>query len=113
MELDKKLKVKALLAVHLVNSKQEIDDLISKANRTVFASGHQQVSLMADRLKEIADETMDKWDIFFVEKEKREEKDRQKVDKSFTKLHEKVDKGKGKVGSLPDITLKDNLPPLV
>lgn len=40
MELDKKLKVEALLVVHLVNSKQEIDDLISEANRAIFVSGH-------------------------------------------------------------------------
>lgn len=36
MELDKKLKVEALLAVHPVNSKQEINDLISKANMTIL-----------------------------------------------------------------------------
>lgn len=40
MELDKKLKVEKLLVVHLVNSKEEIDDLICEANRSVFASGH-------------------------------------------------------------------------
>lgn len=68
MELDKKLKVEALLVVHPVNSKQEIDDLISEANRTVFVSGHRQVSLMAGKVKEIADETADKWDIFFCRK---------------------------------------------
>lgn len=51
MELDKKLKVEALLVVHPVKFKQEIDDLIYEANRTIFASGHQQVSLMADILK--------------------------------------------------------------
>lgn len=74
MELDKKLKVEALLVVHLVKFRQEIDELIAEANKTVFASGHRQVSLMADRIKEIIDETTDKWDIFFVEKEKIEEK---------------------------------------
>ncbi|XP_059070449.1 uncharacterized protein LOC131860101 [Cryptomeria japonica] len=40
---------------------------------------------MAGRVKEIADKTTDKWDILFVEREKKEEKERQKVDKSFTK----------------------------
>lgn len=44
---------------------------------------------MADIIKEIADEITDKWDIFFVEKEKREEKESQKVDKSFTKVYQK------------------------
>lgn len=65
MELDKKLKVEALLAMHPVNSREEIDELISKANRSFFISGHRQVSLIARRVKEIADETTDKWDIFF------------------------------------------------
>lgn len=55
MELDKKLKVEAILAMHLVNPKKEIDELISEANRTIFVSGHQKVSLMASRVKEIAD----------------------------------------------------------
>lgn len=36
MELDKKLKVEALLAVHPVNSKEEIDDFIYEANQSVF-----------------------------------------------------------------------------
>lgn len=65
---------------------------------------------MAVRVKEIADEMIDKWDIFFMEKEKKEEKDRQKMDMSFAKVYQK-DKGKGKIGSVPDITIKDNLPP--
>ncbi|XP_059066379.1 uncharacterized protein LOC131857696 [Cryptomeria japonica] len=34
------------------------------------------------------------------------------MDKSFTKVYKKIDKGKSKVGSVPDITIKDNLPPL-
>lgn len=112
MELDKKLKVEALLVVHPAKSRQEIDELIVEANRTVFVSGHRQVSLMAGRKKEIVDETTEKWDIFFVEKEKREEKGRQKEDKPFTKVYQKGDKGKNKVGSVPDLTIKDNLPPL-
>lgn len=74
-------------------------------------SAHQQVSLMVEKVKEIADEIVDKWDVFFVEKEKREEKERQKVDKSFTKVYQKIDKGKGKVGNILDITVKDNLLP--
>lgn len=40
MELDKKLKVEALLAIHPINSKKEIDGLISKPNMIVFLSGH-------------------------------------------------------------------------
>ncbi|XP_059069861.1 uncharacterized protein LOC131859797 [Cryptomeria japonica] len=47
-----------------------------------------QVSLMPGRVKAIADETVDNWDLFFVEKEKKEEKERQKIDKSFTKAEE-------------------------
>lgn len=112
MELDNKLNVEALLYVHPTNSKQEIDDLISESNRTIFVSGHRQVSLMAGRVKEIVDETADKWDVFFVEREKKEGKDRQKMDRSFTKVYQKVDKGKGKIGNIPDIIVKDNLPPL-
>lgn len=111
MELDMKLKVEALLSVHLVNSKQEIDDLISEANRIIFVSGHRQVSLLAGRVKEITYETTNKWDMFFVEREKKEEKDREKMDKSFTKLYQK-DEGEGKIGSVPDIIIKDNLSPL-
>lgn len=113
IKLDKKIKVQALLVVHPINSKQEIHDLILEANRIVFVSGHRQVSLMGSRVKEIADEMIDKCDIFFVEREKKEEKDRQMVDKSFANIYQKVDKGKGKIGNIPDITVKDNLPPLV
>lgn len=51
MELDKKLKVEALLAVYPVNSREEIDELIYEANQSVFVSGHRQVSLMAGRVK--------------------------------------------------------------
>lgn len=40
MELDKKLKVEALLAIHPVKSRHEIDELIVEANITIFASGH-------------------------------------------------------------------------
>lgn len=67
---------------------------------------------MAGKVKEIGDEMTDKWDIFFVEKEKKEEKNRQKIDKYFTKVYQKSDKGKNKVGGIPDLTIKDNLPPL-
>lgn len=93
MELDKNLKVEALLAVHPINSREEIDELIAEANQTVFVSGHRQVSLMVGRVKVIADETADKWDIFFVEKEKKGEKQRHKMDKSFAKVYQK-DKAK-------------------
>lgn len=44
--------------------------MISEANWTVFSTGHQYVALMAGRVNEISKETTDKWDIFFVEKEK-------------------------------------------
>lgn len=40
VELDKKIKVEKLLAVHPVKSAEEIDELISEANRTVFSTGH-------------------------------------------------------------------------
>lgn len=110
MTLDKKSKAEVLLGVHRINSKQEIDELIAEAKQPVFVSGHRQVRLMAGRVKEIADEIADKKDTFFVEREKKEEKDRQKMDKSFTKVYQK-DKGKGKIGSVRNITVKDNLPP--
>ncbi|XP_059067604.1 uncharacterized protein LOC131858389 [Cryptomeria japonica] len=51
------------------------------------------------------------WDILFVEREKKEEKDTQKMDNSFTKVYQK-DKGKGKIGSVPAIMVKGNLAPL-
>lgn len=70
MELDKKLNIEKLLVVHPINSVEEIVELISEVNRLVFASGHWHVSLMAGRVNEIGEETIDKWDIFFVEKEK-------------------------------------------
>lgn len=34
------------------------------------------------------------------------------MDKSFTKVYQKIDKGKSKIGNIPDIIVKDNLPPL-
>lgn len=40
VELDKKIKVEKLLAVHPVKSAEEIDELISEANRTIFSTGH-------------------------------------------------------------------------
>lgn len=68
---------------------------------------------MVGKVKEIVDETTNKWDILFVEKEKKEEKDKQKIDKCFTKVYQKCDKGKNKVSSIPKLTIKDNLPPPV
>lgn len=65
---------------------------------------------MAGRVKEIVDETADKWDIFFVEKENKEERERQEMDKSFDKVYQK-DKGKRKIGSIPIIKVTDNIPP--
>lgn len=97
------------MVVHPVNSKKEIDELISEANRSVFASGHRQVRLMVGRVKEIADEIADKSDIFFVEKEKREEMNRPK--KTFKVYQKDKDKGKGKIGRVPNIKITDNLPP--
>lgn len=47
---------------------------------------------------------------FFVEKKKKEEKERQKIDKSFTKVYQK-DKGKAKIGGVPAIKVIDNIPP--
>lgn len=40
VDLDKKIKIEKLLAAHLVNSPEEIDQLISEANRIVFSTGH-------------------------------------------------------------------------
>lgn len=98
MEFDKKLKVEKLPVVHLVNSKEEIDDLICEANRCIFANGYRQVSLMVGRVNEIAEETIDKWDIFFVKKEKQEELNRPK--KTFKVYQKDKDKGKGKIGGI-------------
>lgn len=105
MELDKKLKVEALLVVHPINSKEEIYGLIFEVNQSLFISGHQQVSLIAGRVKEIANEIADKWDIFFAEKEKQEERSRPKIDKTF-KVYQR-DKGKRKVAGDPSIKIID------
>lgn len=40
MELDKKIKIEKLLVVHPMKSVEEIDELISEANKTIFSSGH-------------------------------------------------------------------------
>lgn len=109
MELDKKLKIEKLLAVHPINSVEEIAELISEANWSIFASGHRHVSLMAGWVNEIVEETTNKWDVFFVEKEKHEELNRPK--KTFKVYQKDRDKGKGKVGVLPNIKVTDNLPP--
>lgn len=108
MELDKKIKIEKLLDVHPVKSVQEIDELISEANRTIFSSGHRHVCLMAGRMNEISKEIVDKWDIFFVEKEKQEELNRPKPFKVYQK---DKDKGKGQVGGPPSLKITDNLPP--
>lgn len=72
VELDKKIKIEKLLAVHLVNSPGEIDKLISEANRTIFSTAHRHVASTGGRVNEVSEETIDAWDIFFVEKEKHE-----------------------------------------
>lgn len=108
MELDKKIKIEKLLVFHPVKSVEEIDELISEANRTVFSSRHRHVILMVGKVNEISKETAGKWDIFFVEKEKQEELKRPKIFKVYQK---DKDKGKGKVGRLPNIKVTDNLPP--
>lgn len=59
-------------------------------------------------MNEITKETSDKWDIFFVEKEKKEELKRPKA---FRVYQKDKDKGKGKVGGPPSIKVTDNLPP--
>lgn len=105
VELDKKNKIEKLLAIHPMNSTQEIDELISEANRTIFSTGHSHVALMAGRVNEISEETANRWDIFFVEKEKQELK-RPKTIKVYQK-----DKGKRKVGGPPSLKIIDNLPP--
>lgn len=73
VELDKKIKIEKLMAVHLVNSLDEIDKLISEANRTVFSTAHWHVALMVGRVTKVSEEIANGWDIFFVEKEKEEE----------------------------------------
>lgn len=108
VELDKKIKIEKLLTVHLVNSPDEIDKLISEAKRTIFSPAHQHVALMARRVNEIIEETVDQWDIFFVEKEKQEELLRPKTIRVYQKDR---DKGKGKVGGPPSLKITDNLPP--
>lgn len=82
--------------------------MISEANRIVFSTGHRHVALMAGRVNEITKETTDKWDIFFVEKEKKEEL---KTPKTFRVYQKDKDKGKGKIGGPPSIKVIDNLPP--
>lgn len=83
--------------------------MIFEANRFVFSSGHRQVSLKVGRVKEIVDETADNWEIVFVEKEKQEEMNRPK--KTFKVYQKDKDKGKEKIGGVPNIKITDNLPP--
>lgn len=70
IELDKKIKIEKLLAVYLVNSPKEIDDLIAQANQSVFSTAHQHIALMVGRVNEVTEEIENGWDIFLVEKEK-------------------------------------------
>lgn len=108
IELDKKIKIEKLLVVYLVNSPKEIDDMISEANCTIFSTAHRHVALMVGRVNEVAEETANAWDIFLVEKEKKEEYINPKPIKVYQKDE---DKGKGKVGGPPSIKITDNLPP--
>lgn len=57
VELDKKIKIEKLLDVYPVNSPKEVDDLIAKANRSVFSTTHRHIALMAGRVKEVTEET--------------------------------------------------------
>lgn len=59
-------------------------------------------------MNEITEETIDQWDIFFVEKEKQEELKRPKTVRVYQKYK---DKGKDKVGGPPNLKIMDNLPP--
>lgn len=63
---------------------------------------------MANRVNELSEETIDEWVIFFVEKEKQE---KLKRPKDFKVYQKDKDKGKGKVGGIPNIKVTDNLPP--
>lgn len=91
-----------------MNSPEEIDQLISEANRTVFSTSHRHVALIAGRMNEILEEVADQWDIFFVEKEKEEELKRPKTIRVYQKDR---DKGKGKEGGPLNLKITDNLPP--
>lgn len=112
VELDKKIKIEKLLVVYPVNSPKEIDDLIPKANRSIFSTAHQHIALKAGRVNEVTEEIENGWDIFLVEKEKQKEYRNPKPIKVYQK---DKDKGKGKVGGPPSIKIKDNLspPPLI
>lgn len=61
---------------------------------------------MAGRVNEILEETADKWDIFFVEKEKQD----LKRPNTFKVYQKEKDKGKGKLSGPPSIKVIDNLP---
>lgn len=90
VELDKKIKIEKLLAVHPVNSPDEIDKLISEANRIVFSTAHQHVALMVGKVTKVFEETTNGWDIFFVEKEKEEELLRPQTIKVYKRIETRV-----------------------
>lgn len=55
VELDKKIKIEKLLVVYPVNSPKEIDNLIAKANQSVFSTAHRHIALMAGRVKDVTE----------------------------------------------------------
>lgn len=63
IELDKKIKIEKLLVVHPISSPDEIDKLISEANRSIFSTAHRHIALMAGRVNEVTEETTNAWDI--------------------------------------------------
>lgn len=65
---------------------------------------------MADRVNEMTEETTDKWDIFFVEKEKQEEL---KQPKTFKVYQKEKGKGKGKAGGPLSIKVTSDTLPVV
>ncbi|XP_059064685.1 uncharacterized protein LOC131856779 [Cryptomeria japonica] len=75
----------------------------------------ESIILHLDIYKKFLTEVVDDLpnDLYLRLEEKKEEKNRQKIEKSFTKLYQKSDKGKNKVGGILDLTIKDNLPPPV
>lgn len=95
IELDKKIKIEKLLAVYLVNSPKEIDDLIAEANQSVFSTAHRHIALLVGRVNKVTKEIENGWDIFLVEKEKQEE---YRNPKPIMVYQKERDKGKGKVG---------------
>lgn len=67
IELDRTMKIKILTRMQLNLTKEEIEEMISIANRSYFHSIQRHVSLMLGRISEVEEETEKIWASFFID----------------------------------------------